>query len=141
MRFARVEDGAIVESVGRLPNGSRLPGGAWLMPLNREWSAEQMAAVGWFEVVQSGKPAGYADSSVVLVEGAPSVVWVSRDANAGELEVEAAESAAAAAAEARATVKAEAVAGLTLVADGEHAPMAALASSIISLIGVLDDDG
>mgnify|MGYP003643862819 CR=1 FL=1 len=136
MRFARVEDGVVVESVNRLPNGSRLPGGAWLVPLNREWSAEQMAAVGWFDVVQVGKPEGYADSSVVLVGGVPSVVWVSRAATLGELD----ELAARVEAEAAVLAK-EAVQGLALVAAGDNKAMAALAASMIALIGVLGDDG
>jgi hypothetical protein len=141
MRFARVEDGAIVESGNRLPSGSRLPNGAWLTPFNREWSAEQMAAVGWFDVVQVGKPEGYADSSVVLVEGVPSVVWVSRDANRGELAELAARVEAEAAVLAKEAVKVEAVQGLALVAAGDNKAMAALAASMIALIGVLGDDG
>lgn len=137
MRFARVEDGAIVESGNRLPSGSRLPNGAWMTPYMREWSAQQMAAVGWFDVVQSDKPEGYADSALDLVAGVPTMVWVSRSATVEEL----ASLAADAARVSRAAAVTDAVVALGPIAaqGGANADLASVAASLLAVIASLTD--
>tara|TARA_R110002110_G_scaffold27001_1_gene98782 strand:- start:19 stop:441 length:423 start_codon:yes stop_codon:yes gene_type:complete len=134
MRFARIEDGSIVEMTDRLPNGARLPSGAWMVPYKREWSAAQMVSVGWFDVVRAIKPEGYSDSSVELVGGTPVEMWVSRAATEGELAMEARIAATAA----RKAAVADAVVVLEPIAALQGAANANMASVAVSLLAVID---
>lgn len=93
---ALIIDGQIVK-VGGLPGSARLlSSGDWLCPPGGliEATQEQRESCGWFDVVDTPRPADTAQNThdhagVQLVAGKPTVVWTQRAWTAGELAAQA----------------------------------------------------
>jgi len=136
MSYAKIINGSIDEVKSKLPNGDReLIGGAWVMPYRAEWSSDQLAACGWFEISQTVKPEGPAVRSIELLEGVPTVVWTERELTAGEVEQAAKREAKR---EAKQAAKAAGV-GLGRIANGTG-DLAELAAAVLAITVALEDD-
>ena len=79
MIYAQVTNDTVTTVAGRLPNGARrLDNGNWVLGLPDASTALQQAC-GWFEAVETARPADTATDthtrSVELVSGVATVVW------------------------------------------------------------------
>lgn len=90
--YAQIIDGEIT-AVGRLPRSARrLDTGQWVMGLATA-PVELQQACGWYEVVETERPAETATQvpvgTVEVVEGVPTRVWTMRDKTPEEIAAEA----------------------------------------------------
>lgn len=93
MTFARIANGAIAETTGRLPaSARRVDTGEWVLGFP-DADTKVQEACGWFDVDDVAGPVvdatTVADRSVELVEGVPTVVWTERPKTQAELDGEA----------------------------------------------------
>ena len=96
MTYAFIINGTIESEHGRLPSGARrLDTGAWITPLDRQWSQAEHEACGFIAVVDTARPNDTAQDtyvrSVTLPGGVPTVTWTARPWTQAELAARAAE--------------------------------------------------
>lgn len=89
MTYVRVVDDRVGREANILPlSAIRLDNDEWIRDTSTA-TAEELAATGWTEVVETDRPADTdtttCDRSVVLVGGVPTEVWVERDKTEDEL--------------------------------------------------------
>ena len=131
MQYAKIENGTIA-ATGRPRGGDRrLDTGQWVTPYGNQWSADDLGACGWFEVVETARPDGHVLRSVELLDGVPTVVW-------SEVVLSAEDVALAAEQATDQAAKDAARAELEALASSDDPGLAALAAAVRALVATIE---
>lgn len=90
MTYALIVNGTI-QTIGGLPAAARrIDSGEWVCPVGGAWTAPQIAACGYVQVVGVARPADTDattyDYSVTLVAGVPTETWTARPKTQSEID-------------------------------------------------------
>ena len=131
MQYAKIENGTIA-ATGRPRGGDRrLDTGQWVTPYGNQWSADDLEACGWSEVVETARPDGHVLRSVELLDGVPTVVW-------SEVVLSAEDVALAAQKATDQAAKDAARAELEALASSDDPGLAALAAAVRALVATIE---